>query len=298
MPPKPSPETIARLVRLHRWPPPPVKVSKEAPKDSVQLIHVERLTRAGDAATLETTEAFIDLQTMGTRFISKSSTKLVKVATGPNSLGVYAAREEKGASHGSSSPIRSCPPRRSRRTDRRKMEQLQNTANRLVAQMPSGVTSDTGCGYLRFALAAKPGGGQMATVMATAFLPPGSDPDDGGEVDESRFESEDMNEEQMKMVRADAPQAESVAARANGGGEPELQSAGDRAGPAAQRDVRVGGQGPAAALLKHPRMKHEDKTTAALEAEIAILERKKIITEEQIAIRRRELARRARSSAS
>jgi hypothetical protein len=37
-------------------------------------------------------------------------------------------------------------------------------------------------------------------------------------------------------------------------------------------------------------VKHEDKTTAALEAEIAILERKKIITEEQIAIRRRVLA--------
>jgi len=40
-------------------------------------------------------------------------------------------------------------------------------------------------------------------------------------------------------------------------------------------------------------VKHEDKTTAALEAEIAILERKKLITEEQIALRRRELARRS-----
>jgi hypothetical protein len=41
-------------------------------------------------------------------------------------------------------------------------------------------------------------------------------------------------------------------------------------------------------------VKHEDKTTAALRAEIAILERKKLITEEQIAIRRAELARRER----
>jgi len=39
-------------------------------------------------------------------------------------------------------------------------------------------------------------------------------------------------------------------------------------------------------------MKHEDKTSEALHAEIAILERKKAITEEQIAIRLRELARR------
>jgi hypothetical protein len=43
-------------------------------------------------------------------------------------------------------------------------------------------------------------------------------------------------------------------------------------------------------------MKHEDKTTAALVAEIALLERKKAITEEQIAIRRRELERRERES--
>jgi hypothetical protein len=67
--------------------------------------------------------------------------------------------------------------------------------------MPSGVSSETGCGYVRFTLSAKPGSGQMATVLATAFLPPGSDPDDGGQEDTSRFESEDMSEEQMKAVR-------------------------------------------------------------------------------------------------
>jgi hypothetical protein len=39
-------------------------------------------------------------------------------------------------------------------------------------------------------------------------------------------------------------------------------------------------------------MKHEDKTTEALRAEIEILKRKKLITEEQIAIREAELARR------
>jgi hypothetical protein len=69
--------------------------------------------------------------------------------------------------------------------------------------MPSGVSSETGCGYLRFSLAAKPGGGQMATVLATAFLPPGNDPE-GGNTDEdnmSRFEGQDMNEDQLKMIR-------------------------------------------------------------------------------------------------
>ena len=198
--PKPSAEAIARLVRLHRWPPPPVKPSKEVPKDSVELIHVERLTRVGDAATLETTEAFIDLQTMGTRFVSKSSTHLVKVATGPNSLGVYAARDDKGASQFLvTNP--ELPPTAAEEDRQAQVERLQATANRLVAQMPSGVTAETGCGYLRFALSAKPGSGQMATVLATAFLPAGSDPDDGGAPDESSFESEDMSEEQIKLVR-------------------------------------------------------------------------------------------------
>jgi hypothetical protein len=198
--PKPSPATIARLVRMHRWPPPPVKPSKEVPKDTVELIHVERLTRAGDAATLETTEAFIDLQTMGTRFVSKSSTRLVKVATGPNSLGVYAARDEKGASQFLvTNP--ELPPTAVEEDRQAQVERLQATANRLVAQMPSGVAAETGCGYLRFALAAKPGAGQMATVLATAFLPPGNDPDDGGAPDESRFESEDLSEEQIKAAR-------------------------------------------------------------------------------------------------
>jgi hypothetical protein len=198
--PKPSADTIARLVRMHRWPPPPVKVSKEIPKDTVELIHVEKLTRTGDAATLDTTEAFIDLETMGTHFLSKSSTKLTRVASGPNNLGVYAAREEKGASQFLiTNP--ELPPTAVEEDRQAQIQQLQSTANRLVAQLPSGVTSDTGCGYVRFSLAAKPGGGQMATVLATAFLPPGSDPDDGGEQDESRFESEDMSEEQMKMVR-------------------------------------------------------------------------------------------------
>jgi hypothetical protein len=201
--PKPSPQTIAMLQRMHRWPPPPQKVSKLPPKDTVELIHMERLTQAADGATLETTEAFIDLQTMGTHAVSKTSTKLVKVATGPNSLGVYAAREE-GEKGGSQFLVTNpeLPPTASEEDRQAQISQLTNTANRLVAQMPSGVSSETGCGYVRFTLSAKPGSGQMATVLATAFLPPGTDVDDGGQEDTSRFEQEDMSEEQLKAVRA------------------------------------------------------------------------------------------------
>jgi hypothetical protein len=200
-PPKPSPQTIAMLQKMHRWPPPPPKVSKEPPKDAVELIHVERLTQSADGATLDTTEAFIDLQTMGTRSISKSTSKLVRVATGPNSLGVYAARDDKGGTQFLvTNP--ELPPTASPEDRQAQLQQLTSTANRLIAQMPSGVSSETGCGYLRFTLTSKPGAGQMATVLATAFLPPGTvNPDEGGVEDTSRFESEDMSEEQMKAVR-------------------------------------------------------------------------------------------------
>ncbi|HEY3818782.1 MAG TPA: hypothetical protein VGL81_16540 [Polyangiaceae bacterium] len=200
--PKPSPQTIAMLQKMHRWPPPPQKVSKLPAKDTVELIHMERLTQAADGATLETTEAFIDLQTMGTHAVSKSTTKLVKVATGPNSLGVYAAREE-GEKGGSQFLVTNpeLPQTASEEDRQAQVQQLTSTANRLVAQMPSGVSSETGCGYVRFTLSAKPGSGQMATVLATAFLPPGTDASDGGEEDMSRFESEDMSEEQLKAVR-------------------------------------------------------------------------------------------------
>jgi hypothetical protein len=200
VPPKPSPQTIAMLQKMHRWPPPPVKVSNTPIKDTVDLIHVERLTQTPDGATLETTEAFIDLNTMGTHQVSRQTTKLVKVATGPNSLGVYAAREE-GEKGGTQFLVSNpeLPPTASDEDRQAQLTQLTSTANRLVAQMPSGVSSETGCGYVRFTLAAKPGSGQMATVLATAFLPPAAD--DGEKADDmARFEGEDMSETQLKAV--------------------------------------------------------------------------------------------------
>jgi hypothetical protein len=176
------------------------KASKEPPKDNVELIHIERLTQAADGATLDTIEAFLDLQTMGSRFVSKSSSKLMKVATGPNSLGVYAAREEKGGSQFLvTNP--ELPPTASDEDRQAQVQQLTGTANRLVAQMPSGVSAETGCGYVRFTLSAKPGAGQMATVLATAFLPPGNNPDDAGPQDELPFDTTDMSEERVKMMR-------------------------------------------------------------------------------------------------
>jgi hypothetical protein len=199
IPPKPTVQEIAWLKRIGRWPPKPEKADKTPPKDTVEMIHLEKLTPTADAVTVETEDAFIDLQTLGTRAVSKSSTRLVRVAGGPNNIGIFAARDDKGQSvFLVTNP--ELPQPGSDEDRQAQVKALQSTANRLVAQMPSGGQSETGCGYVRFTLASKPGSGQMATVLATAFLPPGNDPDDTGPTEE-QFESDSMSEAQIKMVR-------------------------------------------------------------------------------------------------
>ncbi|HEY8089932.1 MAG TPA: hypothetical protein VIF09_18855, partial [Polyangiaceae bacterium] len=198
--PKPSPAQIQALIKQHRWPPPPQKPVKAEPqKDTVEMIHAERLNQSADSVSIETVDAYIDLNTLGTRTVNRRSTRLAKVAGGPNSLGIFAARDEKGNSQFLITNPELPPPA----TDDDRQAQvtaLQSTANRLVAQLPTGGSADTGCGYVRFSLASKPGSGQMATVFATAFLPPSTEPDDTGPT-EDQFESENMSEEQIKNVR-------------------------------------------------------------------------------------------------
>jgi hypothetical protein len=200
MPPKPSQAEIARLVKLHRWPPPPPKVEKGPHKDRVELIRSERVVQTPEAVTIETTEAFVDLETMGTRAVgTKTSQRLTRVGSGPNEIGIFAARDDKGKSVF----LVTNPqiPATSVEEDRQaQLQGLRSTANRLVAQMPGGGSSETGCGYVRFTLTAKPGSGQMATVLATAFLPPSGEPDESATTEE-QFESTAMTEEQMKSIR-------------------------------------------------------------------------------------------------
>jgi hypothetical protein len=199
-PPKPSPAQIQMLIKQHRWPPPaPKPVKAEPQKDTVELIHTEHLGQSADSVTLETVDAYIDLNTMGARAVNKTSVRLAKVAGGPNGIGIFAARDEKG----NSQFLVTNPelPQPGADEDRQaQVAALQSTANRLVAQLPSGNASETGCGYVRFSLSAKPGSGQMATVLATAFLPPSKEVDDSGPTEE-QFESESMSEEQMKNIR-------------------------------------------------------------------------------------------------
>jgi hypothetical protein len=200
-PPKPTPAQIAMLVKQHRWPPPkpkpvPKPTKPVVEKDAVYSIHLERLGPATDTLTVETIDAYVDLQTMGARLVSKSSEKLARVGTGPNGIGVYAARDDSGKSDflvlGPDLPAPASAADR-----QAQVSSLASTASRLLAQIPSGSQS-IGCGYARFSLEAKPGSGQMATVFANAFLPPAPDPSDADNAEPPAQSDSDDDGEQMR----------------------------------------------------------------------------------------------------
>jgi hypothetical protein len=195
--PKLTPAQIQMLMREHRWPPPVAK--HEPPKDTVDYIRLERLTQSPDSLTIETVDAFIDLQTMGTRQVSKSTEKLARVVTGPNGLGVYAGRADETRSEFLVTSPELPPPPSPEERDAQ-VQALQGTANRIVAQLPTGTSSAQGCGYVRFSLAAKPGAGQMATVIGMAFLPPAKDPDAPPDPDPGSSENDESERIQRAMV--------------------------------------------------------------------------------------------------
>jgi hypothetical protein len=153
------------------------KVSSTSTDNTLRTVREEKLTVSGDAATLDTIEAKIDLSTLGMRLVSKSSLKLTKVASGPDGMGVFAARDAKGATQFLvTHPQLPAPPS----DDVREafFDNLSDNAERLAVQTSTGTTSSSECGHARFTLTVKPGSGQMATVLGTAFLPPAPELDE------------------------------------------------------------------------------------------------------------------------
>ena len=202
-PPKPTPAQIALLIKQHRWPPPKPKPAAKPAKpvvqrDTVYQIHLEHLSPATDTVTIDLIDAYVDLQTMGARLISKSSEKLARVGTGPNGIGVYAARDEQGQTDFLVTGPE-LPPPASEADREAQVSRLAGAANRLVTQLPSG-SARQGCGYVRFSLEAKPGAGQMGTVFASAFLPPAPDASDADSA-EPPAQSDDSDDDQGMQVR-------------------------------------------------------------------------------------------------
>jgi hypothetical protein len=146
-------------------------VKKPAGHD-VRPIHLERLSVQGEEATLETSDAWLDTQTLGARLIGSSTAKLAKVSAGPNGFALFGMREPTGGvvDFVVSAPLAPTPDPK---VDGSKA--LENIARRMEGQLPGGSMLNSSCGHVRFSMSVKPGLGDVATVVANAFLPPAAD---------------------------------------------------------------------------------------------------------------------------
>jgi hypothetical protein len=135
--------------------------------EAIQALHVQRLSAGTDAVTLDMTEAFVDLRTLGSRAVSKTTVTLSRIADGPGGVRVFAARQPDGR------------------------VQFVVTGAQSTRGTPALITSivdassvpvdheQTDCGYVHFTLAARAGTGQMAEIIALLpDSPDGRDPDD------------------------------------------------------------------------------------------------------------------------
>jgi hypothetical protein len=136
--------------------------------------------------------------------LSSTSTTMSRVASGPNGMGIFASRDDKGrVQFLVTSPDLPAPEVDSDR--QRELDRLSGTADRVMADLPSGVSSESGCGHVRFTMdAIKPGSGEMATILSTAFLPKSIDPDDNATDDDSSqsdsVDDDDPNAAQMRQA--------------------------------------------------------------------------------------------------
>jgi hypothetical protein len=140
--------------------------------DAVQPLHIERLSTDTDGATLETTEAFIDLRTLGSRSVSTTTARFSKIGFGPAGVRVFAARQADGRVQIVVTGVPTPPDLRG------------DTSAILVANLLDAsalpVDRQRGeCGYVHFTLAAKEGTGDMLTIFTPAPPSPVKrDPDD------------------------------------------------------------------------------------------------------------------------
>jgi hypothetical protein len=144
-----------------------LQMNERSGADAVRALHVERLSAGVDAATLDTTDAFLDLRTLGSRAVARTTMTLSKIADGPDGMLVFAARQPDGRVQfvvtGAETP--------------------QGTPV-LITSLVDVTTApverqQTDCGYVHFTLSPKGGTAQMAEILTP--VPPSPeqpDPDD------------------------------------------------------------------------------------------------------------------------
>jgi hypothetical protein len=152
-----------------------VAVPTKAPGHDVRPIHIERLSSQGDEATLEASDAWLDLDTLGARLVGSTTAKFAKVSGGPNGFTLFGMREPSG---GVVDFVVSAPQAPALDPKVGGARALDGIARRMEGELPGGSMLNSSCGHVRFTMSTKPGLGDVATVVANAFLPPAADDDD------------------------------------------------------------------------------------------------------------------------
>lgn len=177
---RPAPVRPAPVASAKKLPPRPPAV-----RPSVRFVRSEKLTVANGQATLDVIDAWVDVLTLGARQVARSSFAMKRIATGPNELEVYAAREGRAMQvlvRPPSVPLDGVPEKERRRY----LDELQPVADHLGVRTDGGFDT-TDCGHIRFSLEYDKGQGQMATIASTAFLLGGVD----DEVDDPKPKNDD-----------------------------------------------------------------------------------------------------------
>jgi hypothetical protein len=144
-----------------------LQMNERSGADAVQALHVERLSAGADTATLDTTEVFLDLRTLGSRAVSRTTMTLSKIAEGPDGMRVFAASQPDGR-------VQFVVTR---------AQPTQNTPLLLTSLVDASAApvdrEQSDCGYVHFTLSAKGSTAQMAEIFTPALASPElRDPDD------------------------------------------------------------------------------------------------------------------------
>ncbi|HEY6461665.1 MAG TPA: hypothetical protein VIY73_15965 [Polyangiaceae bacterium] len=144
--------------------------------EDVHAVHAERFVPgAGGHASLAIVDAWVDARSRGVRAYARSTLPLARVFVGPNGFEVYAARDGERIQVVYRAPVKPDDDPALAALVRSRLRSLSATG-----PDQSGASSD--CGHLRVVLHARPGGGEMTTLAANAFLQPLGDappaPDD------------------------------------------------------------------------------------------------------------------------
>lgn len=166
------------------------------PRDSVRAIHAERFVDGGNGrASIEVTDAWVDLQTTGARAIRRYALPLARVFSGPNGLEVFAARDRDAVQV----VVRAATGFGERTPEL--AEKVREELHSLEVKLAGDSDATSNCGHVRFALQTARGSAEMATFESVAVLPALREPEPKDDDGDTTAEDEAAAALRVKRIR-------------------------------------------------------------------------------------------------